>query len=218
MNPSGFAGVWATENTRQAIVDAFMRREVYATTGPRIALRFFGGTGFKQRHTRRDIAEVGYKRGVPMGGDLSLEEGETPSFITSVMKAPDGANLDRIQIVKGWVGANGETHERVFDVACSDKRDITDDGVCSADVGNTVDLKTGKYTNSIGAESLASVWEDPDFDPSVHSFYYVRALEIPTPRYSLYDAVALGIDVADTNYPATIQERVYSSPIWYTPK
>lgn len=217
MNPSGFAGVWATENTREAIVAAFKRREVYASTGPRIALRFFGGPDFGDGDVSKDPAVVGYQRGVPMGGDLKLGKGDTPTFLASVLKAPDGANLDRLQIVKGWVDAMGQSRERVYDVAVSDGRNIDNNGRCETVVGNTVDLATATYENSIGADSLAAAWKDPDFDPEQRAFYYVRALEIPTPRYSLYDSIALGIDVKETNRPATIQERVYSSPIWYTP-
>lgn len=218
MNPSGFAGVWATENTREAIVAAFKRREVYASTGPRMALRFFGGADFKARDTRGDVAAAGYQRGVPMGSDLQLEDGETPTFLASVLKAPDGANLDRLQIVKGWLDESGQSRERIYDLAVSDGRKIDGNGRCETPVGNTVDLTTARYDNSIGAESLTAVWQDPDFDPDRAAFYYVRALEIPTPRYSLYDAIALGIDVAETGRPATIQERVYSSPIWYAPE
>ncbi len=218
MNPSGFAGVWATENTREAIVAAFKRREVYASTGPRIALRFFGGPDFRDRDAAADVAAVGYQRGVPMGGDLQLGKGDTPTFLASVLKAPDGANLDRLQIVKGWVDASGRSQERVYDVAVSDGRRIDRDGRCKTELGSTVDLATASYDNSIGAESLTAAWKDPDFDPAQRAFYYVRALEIPTPRYSLYDAIALGIDVAHTGRPPTIQERVYSSPIWYTPE
>ncbi len=213
MGAAGYAGVWATANTRQAIFDAFQRREVYATTGPRITLRFFGGFDFEPGDARaRDLPRVGYDKGVPMGGDLQGQGGKAPTFLLAAMKDPNGANLDRVQIVKGWLKADGSTAEKVYDVALSDGRQ---DG--SQPVGNTVDLTTGKYSNTIGASDFTAVWRDPDFDPGQRAFYYARVLEIPTPRYSLLDAIALGIDVRETGRPATIQERVYSSPIWYTP-
>lgn len=213
MGAAGYAGVWATENTRQAIFDAFQRREVYATTGPRISLRFFGGFDFKPADAdARDLAQVGYKKGVPMGGDLKGQRDKVPTFLLAAMKAPDGANLDRLQIVKGWLKADGSTAETVYDVVLSGERT---DGAQA--VGNTVNPETGEYTNTIGASGFTTVWTDPDFDPTQRAFYYARVLEIPTPRYSLLDAIALGIDVEETGHPATIQERVYSSPIWYTP-
>jgi Protein of unknown function (DUF3604) len=217
MGAAGWAGVWATENTREALVAAFKRKEVYATTGPRITLRFFGGPDFTSADVRGDVAAAGYARGVPMGGDLELAAGQAPTFLVAVMKDPDGAHLDRVQIIKGWVGADGGSHERIHDVAVSGDREIGEDGRCKEAVGNTVDLTTGAYTNTIGASQLMAAWADPEFDPKQAAFYYVRALEIPTPRYSLLDAIALGIDPKETNHPATIQERVYSSPIWYTP-
>ncbi len=213
MGAAGYAAVWASENTRQAIFDAFKRKEVYASTGPRIVLRFFGGFKFKAKDAgARDIAAVGYKKGVPMGGDLHQKGKKPPSFLVVAAKDPNAANLDRIQIVKGWLNAAGGSEEKVYDAALSDGRS---DG--SQPVGNTVDLKTGQYTNTIGDVQLATVWTDPDFDPTQSAFYYARVLQIPTPRYSLLDAIALGIDPKETNRPATIQERVYSSPIWYTP-
>jgi hypothetical protein len=215
MGAAGYAGVWATENTREALVDAFLRKEVYSTTGPRIVLRFFGGPDFTDADLAADIAAAGYARGVPMGGDLQLPGDTAPSFLVAVMKDPNGANLDRIQIIKGWVDDEGEAQERIYDVAVSGERSIDANGRAMEPVGNTVDLETGKYTNSIGAAQLTTTWKDPDFDASQPAFYYVRALEIPTPRYSLLDAIELGIDVKETGHPATIQERVYSSPIWY---
>ncbi|MCU7843633.1 MAG: DUF3604 domain-containing protein [Candidatus Thiodiazotropha sp. (ex Monitilora ramsayi)] len=212
MGAAGFAGVWATENTRQAIFDAFKRKEVYATTGPRITVRFFGGFGLSQADaSAADIAGPGYKKGVPMGRDLNRGDG-APSFLVAAMKDPNEANLDRVQIVKGWLKADGSTEERIYDVALSDGRT---DG--SVPVGNTVDLKTGQYSNDIGAAQLSAVWEDPDFDASQPSFYYARVLQIPTPRYSLPNAIELGIDLEETGRPATIQERAYTSPIWYSP-
>ena len=213
MGAAGFTGVWAEENTRRAIFEAFKRKEVYASTGPRMSVRFFGGQDFKKSDLGKDkeIAARGYKKGVPMGGDLSIGKG-APSFMVSAMKDPDGANLDRIQIIKGWLKSDGSTQERVYDVALSGGR--TDGATL---VGNTVNLRTGEYTNDIGEYTLAAVWKDPDFDPNQAAFYYARVIEIPTPRYSLYDAIALGIDVKETGHPATLQERAYTSPIWYTP-
>jgi hypothetical protein len=212
MGAAGFAGVWATDNTREAIYDAFQRKEVYASSGPRISLRFFGGYDFAAGDAQKpDLAAVGYAKGVPMGGDLLASKDRAPQFLVAASKDPDAANLDRIQIVKGWLDGDGNAQEQVCDVALSGKRK---DG--SAPVGNTVDLKTATYSNSIGEAALAVVWSDPDFEPSQNAFYYARVLEIPTPRYSLMDAVALGIDPKDTGRPLTIQERVYSSAIWYT--
>lgn len=212
MGAAGYAGVWATGNTRQALVDAFKRKEVYATTGPRILVRFFGGAEFTQADTEDDIASIGYEKGVPMGSDLRLDKG-APTFLIAAMKDPVEGNLDRIQIIKGWLVPDGTTKERIYDVALSNGRT---DG--KEAVGNTVNLKTGSYTNDIGDPMLSTVWKDPDFDPKVAAFWYVRVLQIPTPRYSLLDAVALGIDVEETKRPATIQERAYTSPIWYTPE
>ena len=212
MSAAGLAAVWAPKNTRQAITDAFKRRETYATSGPRIRLRFFGGWNF----TNRDVKGAGYDKGVPMGSDLAnAPAGKAPTFIIVASKDPKDANLDRIQVVKGWI-ENGESKEEVYDVAWSGDRSIGADGKLPA-VGNTVDVSTGLYDNSIGAPSLATVWEDPEFDASQRAFYYVRVLQIPTPRHSLYDAIALGIDPVEMGKPLTIQERAYSSPIWYTP-
>ena len=213
MGASGLVGVWAPENTRESLVDAFKRKEVYASTGPRIQLRFFGGYDFKAQDTQaKDLASVGYSKGVPMGSSLQADGNKAPRFLIAASKDPLEGNLDRIQIVKGWVDGEGESRERIYDVALSDGRQ---DG--SEKVGNTVDLATGQYTNTIGEEQLSAYWQDPDFDPSRHAFYYVRVLQIPTPRYSLLDAIALGIDPKETNRPATLQERAYSSPIWYSP-
>jgi len=212
MGAAGFAGVWATENTRDALVAAFQRKEIYATTGPRITVRFFGGSELQESDADgRDLAAVGYERGVPMGSDLESGTG-TPSFLVAALRDPRGANLDRIQIIKGWLNLDGTTDERIYDVALSDGRT---DG--SVPVGNTVDLDTGKFTDDIGDPQLVAYWEDPDFDPTLPAFYYARVIQIPTPRYSLLDAIALGIDVSETNRPATIQERAYTSPIWYNP-
>ena len=211
----GLAAVWATENTREAITAAFKRKEVYATTGPRIRLRVFGGYGFTNADAQSpDLAGIGYDKGVPMGGDLSqAPAGKAPTFLVHAAKDPKEANLDRIQIIKGWLGTDGRTREKIYDLALSDGRSNG-----SQMVGNTVDLKTGKYTNDIGAKELATVWRDPDFDPGLRAFYYVRVIQIPTPRHSLLDAISLGIDPKETHHPSTIQERAYSSPIWYTPE
>jgi hypothetical protein len=217
LSAAGLAGVWAQENTRQSLFDAFRRKEVYGTSGPRIALRVFGGFGFRAADARAvDIAAVGYKRGVPMGGDLSAApRGKAPSFLVHAVKDERSGNLDRLQMIKGWVDAAGAKHEKVYDIAWSGDRKMAQGRLPA--VGNTVDVKTARYVNSIGATQLATVWTDPDFDPKLRAFYYVRVLEIPTPRHSLYDAIALGVDPAVTKAPLTLQERAWSSPIWYTP-
>lgn len=214
----GLAGVWATENTREAITAAFKRREVYATTGPRIQLRFFGGWDFKKRDARsRKLVEAGYRKGVPMGGDLAGgEDDDPPSFLIQAAKDPLGANLDRLQIVKGWVDADGKTHERVYDVAWAGSRELDPDGKLPA-IGNTVDLAAGTYANDIGAAELTAVWTDPSFKPDQRAFYYTRVIQIPTPRHSLYDTLALNKPPEAAKHAAVIQERAYSSPIWYTP-
>ncbi len=218
MGAAGLVAVWAEENTRESIFDAFRRKEVYATTGPRIQVRFFGGWKFKARDARSTkLADIGYKKGVPMGGDLTrVPKDKSPTFLIAALKDPNEANLDRIQIVKGWLDKNGNPQEKIYNVALSDGRKVGGDGKVKP-VGNTVNLKTATYTNTIGDAELATVWKDSSFDPGVRAFYYVRVLQIPTPRHSLYDAVALGIDPKETGHPPTIQERAYSSPIWYTP-
>jgi hypothetical protein len=218
MGAAGLAAVWATENTREALFDAMKRKEVYATTGPRIELRFFGGFDFADGDAQaRDLASIGYGKGVPMGGDLTAApSGGAPSFLIRAVKDPVGANLDRVQIVKGWVDSEGMPQEKVFDAALADGRTVGADGKV-APVGNTVDVATGNYTNAIGDPELTVVWTDPEFDAGKRAFYYVRVLQIPTPRHTLYDAIALGIPVEETGHPATIQERAYSSPIWYAP-
>ncbi len=214
---SGYTAVWATENTRSAIYDAFKRRETYATTGPRIGLRFFGGWEFDEDDLRtRSLAEPGYTKGVPMGSDLRPREGDgAPNFLIAALRDPIGANLDRVQVVKGWLDADGELREKVYDVAWSDERTPDADGKVPA-VGNTVDLETASWSNSIGASELLTVWTDPDFDPAERAFYYVRVLEIPTPRWVVYDKVRYGIELPE-EAELTHQERAYSSPIWYTP-
>ncbi|MEM9176104.1 MAG: DUF3604 domain-containing protein [Myxococcota bacterium] len=225
----GLAGVWADRNDRDAIMAAFRRREVYATTGPRMQVRFFGGWGFSARDAdAADLAERGYSKGVPMGGDLSGPPPEAgglarlfgagagaPSFLIQAAKDPKSANLDRVQVVKGWLDRDGTSRERVYDVAWSGDRPPDGDGRVGP-VGNTVDLETGTYTNDVGAAELVQVWTDPDFDPAARAFYYVRVLEIPTPRHSLLDAIALQ-DTPSDKQPPTLQERAYTSPIWYTP-
>jgi len=219
MVASGLAAVWATENTREAIFDAMLRREVYATTGPRMAVRLFGGWEFNARDLYTRIpANAGYKKGVPMGGDLRVKpEGATaPNFMVFALRDPIGANLDRIQIVKGWLDADGATHERVYDVAWSGDR-VPDKHGKLPPVGNTVDAATASWTNTIGASELMTVWTDPEFDAGQKAFYYARVLEIPTPRWSTYDAFRFGIDLPE-DAPVSTQERAYTSPIWYTPQ
>jgi hypothetical protein len=215
---SGFAAVWATENTREAIWDAMKRREVYATTGSRMVVRFFGGWQFEDDDVRtRQPATAGYAKGVPMGGELrSASAGTVPTFLVAALKDPYSGNLDRIQIIKGWLDGSGELRERIYDVAVSDERTIGSDGRCRTPVGNTVDLETAAWTNTIGEPELIAVWRDPDFDPDERAFYYARVIEIPTPRWTLYDALRLGADIPD-EAPMTTQERAYTSPIWYTP-
>ncbi len=212
----GPTAVWATENTRAGIFDAMERREVYATTGPRITLRFFGGFDFVADDIKtRELARVGYAKGVPMGGDLIHGDG-APSFLVYAMRDPIGANLDRVQIIKGWVDDSGETHENVYDVVWSGDRVPGDDGKLP-DVGNTVDLSIPSWTNDIGRAELGTVWSDPDFDPAQHAFYYTRVIEIPTPRWTAYDAVRFNVDMPSEVKMIT-RERAYSSPIWYTPE
>lgn len=214
----GYTAVWATENTREAIFDAMARREVYATTGPRITVRFFGGWDFAEDEVLRpDYVRRGYGRGVPMGGELAdrPKKAKAPVFLISALKDPAGANLDRVQVVKGWLDEEGETQEKVYDVAWSGKREARRDSRLPA-VGKTVDLEEASYLNSIGAAQLATTWRDPDFDPAQRAFYYVRVLEIPTPRWIVYDEKRFGL-----RYPAEAehvhQERAYTSPIWYNP-
>ena len=215
---SGYQAVWATENTREAIFDAMERKETYATTGPRMLMRFFGGWDYTDDDLRsRAPAFIGYEKGVPMGGDLhTAPNGKAPTFMVIALRDPIGANLDRVQIIKGWVDKDGKTHEKIYDIAVSDGRTIGENGRCKTPVGNTVDLEAATWTNTIGASELLSVWTDPDFDPSLRSFYYVRVLEIPTPRWVLYDKVRLGAELPEGT-KLVHQERAYSSPIWYTP-
>ena len=214
---SGLAAVWATENTREAIFDAMERKETYATTGSRMAVRFFGGWSFTENDLdSRTPALAGYKKGVPMGGDLPARgKAKAPSFMVYALRDPIGGNLDRIQIIKGWLDAKGETHEKVYDVAWSGDRKPGKDGKLPA-VGNTVDAAKANYTNTIGASELTAVWTDPDFDASQRAFYYARVIEIPTPRWSTYDAFRFGVPIPE-GAPVSTQERAYTSPIWYTP-
>ena len=214
---SGLAAVWATENTREAIWDAMKRKEVYATTGPRMTVRMFAGWDFKVKDAlRSDLAAIGYKKGVPMGGDLTAgPKGKAPNFLVAATRDHDGANPDRIQMVKGWLDAKGGVHERVFDIAVSDGRKIID-GQAAKKVGSTVDLKTATYSNSIGDTYLSATWSDPDFDPALSAFYYLRVLEIPTPRWTAYDEVRFKIKMPK-EVTRILQERAYTSPIWYTP-
>jgi hypothetical protein len=217
VSASGYAAVWATENTREALFDAMERRETYATTGPRMLVRFFGGFDFTESDAHsRSPALVGYARGVPMGGDLGpAPQGKAPTFLVAALKDPIGANLDRYQIVKGWVDAEGAVQEKVYDVAWSGGREPGADGKLPA-VGSTVDVAGATWTNTIGAPELIAVWTDPDFDPGQRAFYYGRVLEIPTPRWTAYDAKYFGLTLPP-EVPMQIQERAYTSPIWYTP-
>ena len=215
---AGLAAVWATDNTREALWDALSRKEVYATTGTRMTVRVFAGWDFEAADVQRpDFARTGYLRGVPMGGDLSkAPDGKAPTFAIRALRDVDGANLDRVQIVKGWLDSKGAMHEQVYDVMCSDKRAINDKHRCAKAVGNTVDVKTATYTNSIGDALMMAYWKDPAFDPKQRAFYYVRVLEIPTPRWTTYDAAFFGVELPK-DVPPTHQERAYTSPIWYTP-
>jgi hypothetical protein len=218
MGAAGLVAVWAEENTRASLFDAMQRKEVYATSGPRIGLRFFGGWDFSGADLEgADLAVAGYGRGVAMGGELGAgPEGTAPSFLVMATRDPADANLDRVQVIKGWLDDDGMTREKIYNLAWSGDRHPDRDGTLPP-VGNTVDLATGSYSNSIGAPELVAAWADPDFDPERPAFYYVRVLQIPTPRHTLLDAIALGKEPADTGHPATIQDRAYSSPIWYNP-
>jgi hypothetical protein len=194
------------------------RKEAYATTGSRMIVRFFGGWDFNASDTQtRRPATTGYVKGVPMGGDLkNAPDGKTPTFLVAALKDPIGGNLDRIQIIKGWLDGDSKLHEKVYDVAVSDGREIGSDGRCKKAVGNTVDVENATFKNTIGETELITVWEDPDFNPKVRAFYYARVIEIPTPRWTAYDALRFGIEMPE-DVPMTTQERAYTSPIWYTP-
>ena len=214
---SGLAVVWATENTREAIFDAMQRKETYATTGTRMTVRFFGGWDFTAEDAASRLpAAAGYEKGVPMGGDLPpAPEGKAPSFLVAALKDAYSGNLDRIQIVKGWLDANGATQEKVYDVAWSDDRQPGADGKVPP-VGNTVDVARATWTNTIGDPELITVWTDPEFDPAQEAFYYAKVIEIPTPRWTAYEALRFGVKMTD-DVPMTTQERAYTSPIWYSP-
>ena len=218
LSASGLAAVWATANTRKALFDAMVRKEVYATTGTRMRVRVFAGWDFEEQEVLRpDFDAEGYARGVPMGGDLSNPpEGEAPKFLVRALRDPDGANLDRIQIIKGWLDAAGELSEQIYDVACSDDRAIDQQNRCAEPAGDTVDIEDASYTNSIGDALLGAYWVDPDFDPAEPAFYYVRVIEIPTPRWTAFDAKFFGIEMPEGT-KMKLQERAYTSPIWYTP-
>jgi len=214
---AGYAAVWATDNTREALWDAMQRKETYATTGPRMIVRFFGGWDFEAKDAQtRNPAIAGYEKGIPMGGDLrDAPAGKAPTFLVAALKDPIGANLDRIQIIKGWLDTKGDTHEQVYDVAWGGDRKPGGDGKLPS-VGNTVDVANATWTNTIGAPELIKVWKDPNFDPSLRAFYYVRVIEIPTPRWTAYDAKYFGIKMPP-EVPMVHEERAYTSPIWYTP-
>ena len=213
---SGYAAVWAKENTRESLFDAMQRREVYGTTGPRMTVRFFGGWEYTAADAEGDVAAVGYGKGVPMGGDLTAATaGKSPTFLVAAMKDPEGGNIDRIQIVKGWMDGTGALQEKVYDVVWSGDRKPGADGKLPP-VGNTVDIANATWTNTIGSPELAQMWQDPAFDPALRAFYYVRVLEIPTPRWTAYDAKRFNVKM-DKPVPMTTQERAYTSPIWYTP-
>lgn len=214
---SGLAAVWARENTREAIWDAFERKEVFATTGTRIRVRVFAGWDFEEEDLNRsDFAEYGYASGVPMGGDLTAaEDGKSLTMLIRALRDPDGANLDRLQVVKGWIDESGERREKVFDVAWSGDRSPGPDGKLPA-VGNTVNVSEATYSNAIGSAGLQAFWSDPEFDPASRAFYYVRVIEIPTPRWTTFDAKIFGVSLPD-GIPPSHQERAYTSPVWYTP-
>jgi len=217
---AGYTGVWATENTREALFEAMIRKETYATTGPRMAVRFFGGWAFGEGDALEpNLALRGYKSGVPMGGDLTkAPNGKAPTFLIRAVKDPVGANLDRVQVVKGWRSADGELHEKVYDVAVSDGR-LQGPGKKVEPIASTVDVEKATYTNSVGAPELATVWRDPDFNAAEAAFYYLRVLEIPTPRWTAYDVARFNLSLDDLpeGVPLVTQERAYSSPIWYKP-
>ncbi|MDG2276383.1 MAG: DUF3604 domain-containing protein, partial [Pseudomonadales bacterium] len=220
MSASGYAAVWATQNTRTAIFDAMQRREVYATTGPRMTVRFFGGWDFEESDASfQQLAASGYATGVPMGSTLNAnEDAGAPKFLVGALKDPLSGHLDRIQIIKGWLDAAGKTHEKIFNVAWSDPkaREMASDGSLPL-VGNTVDITNASWSNTIGAAELVSIWEDPEFDPSQPAVYYARVIEIPTPRWTAYDAKYFG-DKPSPETRMILQERAYTSPIWYAPE
>lgn len=214
---AGLTAVWARENTRKEVYGAITRKEAYATTGPRMRVRVFGGWNFTEEDlAASDFVSNGYQNGVPMGGELmNTPEGAAPSFLIRALRDPDGANLDRVQIIKGWIDDSGETFERIYDVAVSDGREIGEDGRAREPVGSTVNIENATYSNSIGAAALEAYWQDPDFNPADDAFYYVRVIEIPKPRWTTIDAAFYGIPLPDV-VPAEVQDRAYTSPIWYS--
>ena len=214
---SGLAAVWAIANTRAAIFEAMQRRETYATTGPRMSVRVFAGWNFEADDVHLpNFAQYGYAQGVPMGGDLTnAPAGKAPSFVVRALRDPNGANLDRIQMVKGWLDSRGRTQEKVYDVALSNDRLAGPDGKATP-VGDTVDLSVPSYKNTIGDALMFGYWVDPDFDAGENAFYYVRVIEIPTPRWTAYDAAIFNVNMPE-DISMKIQERAYTSPIWYTP-
>ena len=215
---SGYTAIWATENTRTALWDAMKRRETYATTGPRMIVRVFGGWDFKPGDDKRsDYVDLGYDKGVPMGGELSrAKKGKSPSFIVAALSDPVGGNLDRVQMIKGWRDSEGNLQEKVYDIAWSDNRKPDSKTGKLPPVGNTVNIAEATWTNTIGDAQLTTVWQDPNFSRTDQAFYYVRVLEIPTPRWTCYDAKRFGVTMGK-EVPMTTQERAYTSPIWYTP-
>jgi hypothetical protein len=217
VSASGYAAVWATDNTREALWDAMQRKETYATTGSRMTVRFFGGWDFDAADAEgRNPGAIGYAKGVPMGGDLkAAPQGKVPTFLVAALKDPISGNLDRYQIVKGWLDDKGETHEQVYDVAWGGDRKPGPDGKVPS-VGSTVDVENATWKNTIGAPELIAVWKDPDFDPKQEAFYYGRVIEIPTPRWTAYDAKRFSLKPLPGT-PMTVTERAYTSPIWYTP-
>jgi len=221
LSSGGATAVWADENTRPGIFDAMKRKETYGTSGTLIRLRFFGGWDYSgDLVSKSDWVETAYKTGVPMGGDLPARAGKdlakAPSFAVWAVKDPESGNRDRVQIIKCWVNKWGRNSEKIYDVALSDDRAVDAETGKAPPVGNTVDVKTATFTNDIGDTQLSTVWTDPDFDPRVRAVYYVRVLEIPTPRWSTYDSVKSGLPIPE-GIPASLQERAWSSPIWYTP-
>jgi hypothetical protein len=219
LGASGYAGVWATSNTREAIWDAMKRRETYATTGSRMTVRFFGGYDYTDADVEAaNMAEIGYAKGVPMGGDLNAKGDQAPKFMIHALKDPENANLDRVQVIKGWLDANGQTHEKIYNVAWGDqdKRQLDSKGKLP-EVGNTVNLEDATWDDTIGAAALKTVWTDPDFNSAQNAFYYVRVIQIPTPRWTLYDQVRFNVNLG-ADIPLTLQERAFTSPIWYHAK